>query len=174
MGKIGVAKIVGSELQEDRNKTIDLRSELADKCGAACDEKDGVNALNIAAGTFSMGMNNAVTDASGADVTIKGNIYTLADGKVNLGLGSANSLLTGVIENADGGSVNIYLENGAVWNNLSTSKALGFAGSHISNLVGGTAYGKGVIFQKDSNPLSIDNYSGYTTVLYSHGYEWVD
>ena len=160
-----VVKGTGVDMRGNKNNKVTIASG---NIITPESEEDKFNALNIAAGTFSMGMNNAVTDASGADVTIKGNIYTLADGKINLGLGSANSLLTGVIENADGGSVNIYLENGAIWNNLSTSKALGFTGSHISNLVGGTAYGKGVIFQKDSNPLSIDNYSGYTTVLYSH------
>jgi len=165
-GKADIAvKGTGVDMRGNKNNKVTIASG---NIITPESEEDKFNALNIAAGTFSMGMNNAVTDASGADVTIKGNIYTLADGKINLGLGSANSLLTGVIENADGGSVNIYLENGAIWNNLSTSKALGFTGSHISNLVGGTAYGKGVIFQKDSNPLSIDNYSGYTTVLYSH------
>ncbi|CQR74496.1 hypothetical protein [Sporomusa ovata] len=131
--------------------------------------EDKFNALSIAAGTFNMGMNNTATNASGGDAIIKGNIYLLKEGTVNLGLGSAASSLTGVVDNSDGGTVNLYLHDGAIWNNRNTSKTTTFTDSHISKLAGGTsAVKQGVIFQQDSNPITVDNYSGYTTILYSH------
>ncbi|TWH49254.1 autotransporter outer membrane beta-barrel domain-containing protein [Sporomusa sp. KB1] len=166
-GKADIAvKGTGVEMSGSKNNKVTLASG---SIVTPASTEDEFNALHIAAGTFTMGMNTAATDASGGDVTIAGNIYLLKDGAVNLGLGSAASALTGVVDNRNGGTANLYLHEGAVWNNTSTSKATTFTGSHINKLAGGTNTAKqGVIFQNDSNPIIVDNYSGYTTVLYSH------
>ncbi len=130
---------------------------------------DDFKALSIGAGTFNMGMNDGGTAVNGKDVAVSGQIYVLADGKVNLGLGSARSALTGVVDNHDGGAVNLYLKNGGTWTNRATSSMLVFDGSRISNLTGGSsAGGQGYIYQQDSNDITIDKYSGYASVWYDH------
>ena len=107
--------------------------------------------------------------------------------KVNLGLATADSVWTGVAHNAfkdEGnksgdktfyGAINVFLQNGATWNNEKwgeTSKPWGtngFEGSHVAKFVGGESEAKaGNIFQKDSNNLTIDNYSGNTNIFYAH------
>ena len=107
--------------------------------------------------------------------------------KVNLGLATADSVWTGVAHNGfkdEGnkagdktfyGAINIFLQNGATWNNEKwgeTSKPYGgsgFAGSHVAKFVGGSdAVHAGNIFQKDENDLTIDNYSGNTNIFYAH------
>ncbi len=107
--------------------------------------------------------------------------------KVNLGLATADSVWTGVAHNGfkdEGnkagdktfyGAINIFLQNGATWNNEKwgeTSKPYGdsgFVGSHVAKFVGGSdAVHAGNIFQKDENNLTIDNYSGNTNIFYAH------
>ena len=107
--------------------------------------------------------------------------------KVNLGLATADSVWTGVAHNGfkdEGnkagdktfyGAINIFLQNGATWNNEKwgeTSKPYGdsgFVGSHVAKFVGGSdAVHAGNIFQKDENDLTIDNYSGNTNIFYAH------
>ena len=109
--------------------------------------------------------------------------------KVNLGLATADSVWTGVAHNRfndDGnsayssdkkfyGAINVYLQNGATWNNEkwgATYKpwgSSGFAGSHVAKFVGGSdAAHAGNIFQNDANSLTIDNYSGNTNIYYAH------
>ncbi|MGM9582489.1 MAG: autotransporter domain-containing protein, partial [Phascolarctobacterium sp.] len=87
------------------------------------------------------------------------------------------------------GYINIGLSNGATWNNeqkgslsiysdygiengwYAENSVFTFNGSHISNFTGGTASSAGNIYQKDSNPLTIDNYSGVTNIYYAHANE---
>lgn len=109
--------------------------------------------------------------------------------KVNLGLATADSVWTGVAHNRfndDGnsayssdkkfyGAINVFLQNGATWNNEkwgATYKpwgSSGFAGSHVAKFVGGSDVAHaGNIFQKDANSLTIDNYSGNTNIFYAH------
>ena len=109
--------------------------------------------------------------------------------KVNLGLATADSVWTGVAHNRfndDGnsayssdkkfyGAINVFLQNGATWNNEkwgATYKpwgSSGFAGSHVAKFVGGSDVAHaGNIFQNDQNTLSIDNYSGNTNIYYAH------
>ena len=140
-----------------------------------------------------------VTGAGTNDVTIKGNLSvdtatTNANDKhgtkseINLGLTTDKSSLTGVIQNcfADEGkklgdliftgAANLWLQNGATWNNEVVDKiatkpfnGIEWSGSHVTNFVGGASAAKaGNIFQKDSNSLTIDNYSGNTNIFYAH------
>ena len=136
-------------------------------------------------GTVNMNVANGAAGAN--DVNINGNIGVIAGmmgsigmstADVNLGLGTDKSVLNGVIYNsfdsADG-KANLYLQNGATWNNASWGNiindedSLAFAGSHVTKFVGGsdTAHA-GNIFQNDTNKLTIDNYSGNTNIYYAH------
>ena len=142
--------------------------------------------------------NGNVTGADKNDVTIKGNIgvttgaVNVSDihgtkSEINLGLTTDKSSLTGVVQNSYGdgvaqgdltftGAANLWLQNGATWNNEVVDKIIKnpkvgekWAGSHVAKLVGGESEAKaGNIFQKDSNNLTIDNYSGNTNIFYAH------
>ena len=142
--------------------------------------------------------NGNVTGADKNNVTIKGNIgvttgaVNVSDihgtkSEINLGLTTDKSSLTGVVQNSYGdgvaqgdltftGVANLWLQNGATWNNEVVDKIIKnpkvgekWAGSHVAKLVGGESEAKaGNIFQKDSNNLTIDNYSGNTNIFYAH------
>ena len=140
-----------------------------------------------------------VTGAADNAVTIKGNLsldtgaVNSADvhgtkSEINLGLSTAESSLTGVVQNsfAEGGKkagdktftgdANLWLQNGATWNNevvdTIIENPLGgekWAGSRVTNFTGGESEAKaGNIFQKDNNSLTISNYSGNTNIFYAH------
>ena len=106
---------------------------------------------------------------------------------VSLGLTTAKSKLTGGVLNefAENGAnphqsgVDMYLKNGAVWNNqwLGKERAAAYSrpekntylytGSKVRNLVGGaTKSESGHIYQKDARPITVENYSGYENVHY--------
>ena len=133
-----------------------------------------------------------VTGADNNDVNIKGNVVLSTgaanasdihgtESSINLGLTTAKSNLTGVVANyyGDGyttgsltfnGAANLWLQNGATWNNEEWGEPSDdFEGSRVANFVGGASEGTaGNIFQKDSNELTIDNYSGNTNIFYAH------
>ena len=104
--------------------------------------------------------------------------------KVNLGLATADSEWTGIAYNGfkdEGnsaydsdkkfyGAINVFLQNGATWNNEQWGKAVKqFKGSHVAKFVGGSdAAHAGNIFQNDANNITIDNYSGNTNIFYAH------
>ena len=140
-----------------------------------------------------------VTGAADNAVTIKGNL-SLDTGavnsvdvhgtksEINLGLSTAESSLTGVVQNsfAEGGKkagdktftgdANLWLQNGATWNNEVVDTIIKnpwggekWAGSRVTNFTGGESEAKaGNIFQKDNNSLTISNYSGNTNIFYAH------
>lgn len=78
----------------------------------------------------------------------------------------------------DIGQFNLYLQNGATWTNEKQShvttttiayKNPVWEGSTLATLHGGKeADSAGLIYQKDTNPISVVNYSGHTTVFYEH------
>ena len=133
-----------------------------------------------------------VTGADNNDVNIKGNVVLSTgaanasdihgtESAINLGLTTASSNLTGVVANYYGdkyttggltftGAANLWLQNGATWNNEEWGEPSDdFEGSRVANFVGGASEGTaGNIFQKDSNELTIDNYSGNTNIFYAH------
>ncbi|MBQ0108570.1 MAG: hypothetical protein KBS34_05650, partial [Phascolarctobacterium sp.] len=152
-----------------------------------------MNAEKTAAGTNKVNILGNVDTTAGA--------YNLAsepcvDSIVNLGMTTSDSTWTGVAYNAfpDAGlggiattgtwkgqerkfigAINLWLQNGAIWNNEQygaiekpyTGSA--FTGSHVNNFVGGdSSSNAGVIIHKDTNPLTIDNYSGNAKVVMSH------
>lgn len=137
------------------------------------DDREEASYIAVAAtsGTFTMGMNDAKTGSNGKDVIVQGTISLGAGGTVNLGLGSSKSRWTGVSDNEDERPVNLYLSDGGIWENRQTAKdQYGlFAGSRVTKVAGGTTPAKaGVIAQKDSNPITIDHYSGHTILVYDH------
>ena len=154
---------------------------------AAIRAEDGTVNMNVVRNEA-----GAVTGADNNDVNIKGNVVLSTgaanasdihgtESAINLGLTTANSNLTGVIANyyGDGyttggltfnGAANLWLQNGATWNNEEWGEPSNdFEGSRVANFVGGASEGAaGNIFQKDSNNLTIDNYSGNTNIFYAH------
>ncbi len=85
---------------------------------------------------------------------------------------------TGGSTTHDIGQFNLYLQNGATWTNEQqshvttttiASKNPVWEGSTLATLHGGKdADNAGLIYQKDTNPISVVNYSGHTTVFYEH------
>lgn len=76
----------------------------------------------------------------------------------------------------DIGQFNLYLQNGAAWTNeqqshvtTTTVSKAEWGGSTLATLHGGKdADNAGLIYQKNTNPISVVNYSGHTTVFYDH------
>ena len=147
-------------------------------------------ALKSDGGVVNVNM-NADKNAAGTNTTvIEGNISAygekankafdmdVTDSIVNIGLADQKSSWTGTAFAKDLGSsgfpfkgiVNLYLANGATWNNEAWGKTnAAFAGSHVAKLAGGASEATaGNIFQKDSNNLTIDSYSGNTNIFYAH------
>ncbi len=132
------------------------------------------------------------------DLVLKGNISASTGAvnanepetlsRVNLGLATDKSEWTGIAYNkfpdagkkagdkTFTGEINVFLQNGATWNNEEWGaverKAWGgvkFKGSHLTTLAGGENAAKaGIINQNDTRDITVDNYSGNTTVIYKH------
>ena len=147
--------------------------------------KGGYAALRAGSGTVNMNValeNGKATAGLGHDVVLKGNLAAIKAGDntasvINVALDTEKSSLEGVSYLTDGnGQINMWLQNGASWTNEvhgSAEKDLKgnsvFKGSRVTNFVGGASDAKaGSIFQKDSNSLTIDNYSGNTNIFYAH------
>ena len=147
--------------------------------------KGGYAALRAGNGTINMNValeNGKATGGLGHDVAIKGNLAAIKAGDttasvINVALDTDKSALEGVTYMTGGnGQINMWLQNGANWNNEvhgSTEKDWKgnslFNGSQVTSFAGGaTAAAAGNIYQKDSNALTIDNYSGNTNIFYEH------
>ena len=156
----------------------------------AADQKNENYALKSDGGVVNVNMNADKNAAGNVTTVIKGNAIANsakafanfdmddADSTINIGLSDKESSWTGVAFSKDNGSagfpfkgiINLYLANGATWNNEAWGKTnAAFEGSHVAKLAGGaSAAATGNIFQKDSNNLTIDNYSGNTNIFYAH------
>ena len=158
-------------------------------------DREGQYALIAQSGFINMNMNDTLDGASTNKVNIKGNIGVLngsvnpnepeKDSIINIGLSTNDSTFNGIVENNFSedninagftGQVNMYVSNGATWTNEVYSElvpgwggASEFTGSVVDKFVGGIDKDHaGVIIQKDNNPLTINNYSGNTTIIYAH------
>ena len=116
-----------------------------------------VNGKAIAAdkGTVNVNMNADLNGAADNTVILQGDV-TASNGTVNLGLNTGTSKLTGAVS----GNVNLYLANGASWDNTG-------AASSVAKLAGGASKA-GNIFANSTNAMTIDNYSGNTNIFYAH------
>ena len=152
--------------------------------------KDGSGNVT-GAGNHDVNIKGNVSAKTGAINPVETGIYST----VNLGLNTDKSTLEGIVwngfdknGNVNGeysdpkkfyGRINLWLANGGTWTNAAwgipgenyygTTADKEFHGSNPTNLYGGSdAAHAGVIIQKDKNPISVENYSGYTTVIYEH------
>ena len=147
-------------------------------------------ALQSDGGVVNVNMNADKNAAGTATTVIEGNISAygekakaasdidVTNSIINIGLSDKDSSWTGTAFAKDMGTgylayrgiVNLYLANGATWNNEAWGKTnAAFEGSHVAKLAGGASEAAaGNIFQKDSNNLTIDSYSGNTNIFYAH------
>lgn len=109
--------------------------------------------------------------SDGSSIDLNGDIFVLPTGTVNAAFTTANSRLHGIVDN--GGTVNMWLRNGATWTNEARNTRYGEdnedtgsnGASRITHFYGGnTAAGAGIINQKSDKAITIDHYSGNTTV----------
>lgn len=142
--------------------------------------KYGYYTLGAYAGTINVNMNEVGSAAGTHDVQLDGDVFALkSTGTINLGLTTKNSYLHGIVDN--GGKVNMWLQNGAVWTNEAKNTRYkqddedvgSNEVSRVTFLHGGTKSGTsdtaGVIIQtENSKSLTIDKFSGAAKVLYSH------
>lgn len=142
--------------------------------------KYGYYTLGAYAGTINVNMNEAGSAAGTHDVQLDGDVFALkSTGAINLGLATKNSYLNGIIDN--GGKVNMWLQNGAVWTNEAKNTRYKQDDEDVGNnevsrvtflhggMKSGTGDTAGVIIQTaNSKSLTIDKFSGAAKVLYSH------
>ena len=136
------------------------------------------------AGIISVNMNADNTSAGDKKVVITGDtlvtkrVRGLESGKIYLGLNTAESMWKGISGysnslHVQSGELNLWLANGATWANERTAREFGVPGGWEGSLVtsfhgGKTANARGVIIQNNEKPITVDNYSGHTLVLYKH------
>ena len=153
--------------------------------------KDKENyALKADGGNVNVNMKSNKLSAGKTTTVIKGNAiaysekansnydYPDRDSVINIGLSDKDSSWTGVAFSKDLGTtgnpykgiINLYVSNGATWNNEAWGKTnTSFAGSHVAKFIGGNSEAAaGNIFQKDSNNLTIDLYRGNANIFYAH------
>ncbi len=196
MSNGGHAKISfngGGYLEINKDNTHNYYALIAESATTSMNVNLDENYIATSARKNDLVLKGNVTASSGAINVNEPEEYSY----VNLGLATKDSAWTGVAYNKfpdegktltgktyDGtdvtktfyGAINVFLQNGATWNNeawgaveASAWGAEPFTGSHLAKLVGGeSAANAGNIFQKDSNPLTIDNLSGYTNIYYAH------
>lgn len=142
--------------------------------------KYGYYTLGAYAGMINVNMNEAGSAAGTHDVQLDGDVFALkSTGTINLGLTTKKSYLNGIIDN--GGKVNMWLQNGAVWTNEAKNTRYKQDDEDVGNnevsrvtfLHGGTKSGTGdtagvIIQTANSKSLTIDKFSGAAKVLYSH------
>ncbi|WP_337584657.1 autotransporter domain-containing protein [Phascolarctobacterium succinatutens] len=147
-------------------------------------------ALKADGGNVNVNMKSNKLSAGKTTTVIKGNAiaysekansnydYPDRDSIINIGLSDKDSSWTGVAFSKDLGTtgnpykgiINLYVSNGATWNNEAWGKTnTSFAGSHVAKFIGGNSEAAaGNIFQKDSNNLTIDLYRGNANIFYAH------
>ena len=142
--------------------------------------KYGYYTLGAYVGTINVNMNEEGSVSGTHDVQLDGDVFALkSTGTINLGLTTKNSYLNGIIDN--GGKVNMWLQNGAVWTNEAKNTRYKQDDEDVGNneisrvtfLHGGTKSGTGdtagvIIQTANSKSLTIDKFSGAAKVLYSH------
>lgn len=133
----------------------------------------GYYTLGAYQGTINVNTGTAGTAPGTQKVQLNGDVFARSGAHVNMALTTSDSYLHGIVDN--GGTVNMWLQNGATWTNearntryAEDNEDVGSHGaSHITTFVGGsTAANAGIINQKSDQAITIDNYSGHATVNY--------
>ena len=174
-----IANGAGSSIKADGLTNITVGSGDAVKADAGSIELAGGTVKgNVTADNKGKISINANNNAAGSILTdITGNVLATAGSSVAIGLGTADSKLTGDVStagdaviniyadmgiwtgNADGDNVNLHLNSSkAQWNNIGNSKLRSLKGNG------------GIINQTDANAGNIDvgDYSGNVVVNYKH------
>ena len=132
----------------------------------------GYYTLGAYQGTINVNTGTTGTTPGAQKVQLNGDVFALSGAHVNMALTTSDSYLHGIVDN--GGTVNMWLQNGATWTNearntryAEDNEDVGSHGaSHITTFVGGsTAANAGIINQKSDQAITIDNYSGHATVI---------
>ena len=184
----GTINVNGGKINIVDDNTKTGYSAIYSTCGAI-----NMNTVKDEKGNV-IGAGNNKVDITGNVVVSVGAVNYVdccTETEVNLGLTTKDSQLTGVIYNefpeggktaSQGGNkklftgeANLWLQNGATWTNeqqgtlANVYQGEKFTGSRVAKLTGGaTAEAAGNIYQKESNALTIDNYSGNTNIFYEH------
>ena len=143
-----------------------------------------VNVQGDTAGSNSVQLDGEVVTKYLYEEDEDGIVTTDRPSTINLALTTSDSYWNGLsaysykdendgdtITKEDHGNLNLWLQNGGVWTNEKYGKTnyAGFKGSYATRLTGGSdASHAGIIIQKDEKPISVENYSGHTTVIYEH------
>ena len=109
-------------------------------------------------------------------VEIEGNVLThgeyAEEGKeplTSLALTTADSKLTGTLFAGEKGKVDLYLKNGAIWNNEHYGTTAGLVASNVTKLTGGAAEADaGNVYMKEEKDLTVANYAGHTNFFFEH------
>ena len=163
MTEIDVAGTERSKAVQAFDGTVTLEG-LRAKTNAA--SKDAVTLDVQGNGRINVNVKDGTVGSS--EVMLDGNIIARESGsRVDAALTTGTSYIKGLISGV--GTLNLWLQNGAAWHNEEyTAQPTGFT-SRLSNLTGGSnASNAGVIFQKNANDVTIDNYSGHARVFYEH------
>ena len=143
------------------------------------DSKKGYQLIKGSNGTVFINMNEAGTAAGDKETVLQGHIYTeykenSSNAIIHIGLSDKNSSWTGVTDynrtsGQTEGKVHLYVSDGAIWNNRKmVAVRKSFTGSHLTSFTGGVKDHEGFIYQKDEKPITIDDYSGHTVLVYQH------
>ena len=168
----------GGNIEINKDNTHNYYAMMAESSTTSMNVNLDANYDAISARDNKLVLKGNVGASTGAMNANEPELYT----KVNLGLATADSVWTGVAHNGfkdEGnkagdktfyGAINVFLQNGATWNNEQWGAAVDqFEGSHVAKFVGGSdAAHAGNIFQNDANNITIDNYSGNTNIFYAH------
>jgi len=125
--------------------------------------------------------NGKVTSVGKNDFVLYGNAAAATDyygygGTINLAFTTANSLFEGQMYGSNNPSLNLWLQNGARWNNIpqlfhpwSGPEAIRDRSSLITSLHGGdSAETAGDIYQTSKEKIEVENFSGYANFFMKH------
>lgn len=139
--------------------------------------KGGVITSNEGYAIYNEGSQVTINNGSDTTTVVNGNIYqkysdvgSIKAPVTNLKLTDADSEWNGSLETAGGNTFNLTLQNGATWTDAIVESE---AGNTISNFTGGiSSETEGRINRNDTRDLTINNYSGFTSIFYEHGADY--
>lgn len=117
------------------------------------------------------------------DVMIEGNLRATGQwvgagsgGNINVALVNKDSYLKGLADNPAGGTINLFLKNGATWTNKDGGFRYGNnsvfddnAKSLVTHFYGGDSEAnRGIIIQKQTGKITLANYQGHALAYYEH------
>ena len=172
-GNLNIENVVGSAIRV-------MNSSIVSTAGATIKAPDMSNgteysqyyALQANKGTINLNTGEGIT-AGILDVTGDMKVTDYKESVINVNM-TKGSQWTGAVSNiprstynAPDGQFNLTMADGSVWNHvtgLSTDTLKKTDRSNVSKLDG-----SGVIYQNSDKGITVYNYSGDTTVVYSHG-----